>query len=102
MQLIKTVLYGALFEGVLAFAIFGGAWGPCGPGTIFGQLGILLHIFPGFLTGGLLYAIGGNLYFFWSGVLLSQYLFWLGCIYIIRKRFRGEIETISTRPPTSP
>jgi hypothetical protein len=48
---LKAMLLAAVLEGVLGTATFVSGWGPCGPGTPLGQIGLMTHLVPLLLLG---------------------------------------------------
>ena len=46
-----ALLAGAVVEGLFAWMLLGTGWGPCGPGSPLGMVGMLAHLFPGFFIG---------------------------------------------------
>jgi hypothetical protein len=54
----KAFLIGSSIEGASAGAFASGGFGPCGPTNVFGFIGFLTHLFPGFLVGVMLHSAG--------------------------------------------
>ena len=65
---------------LLAFVTFfdgWGEWGPCGPGTLLGQLGLMLHTAPGLWVGATAEWLGMTSRVSWIPVVVSQWLAWI-------------------------
>jgi hypothetical protein len=82
---VKSLLVGGVVEAVLAGCFALGGFGPCGPSNLFGFIGFISHIFPGFLLAIFLSSefglpdkdavwilIGAQMAFWW----LLAYLVW--------------------------
>ena len=73
---VKASLYAGALETVLAIITFAGGWGPCGPGTPLGTVGLMFHLFPGILVGYGVERLGLPSAVSWAAVVVSQFLVW--------------------------
>jgi len=66
---VQAFLIGAGVELVFAWMMVGAGWGPCGPGSPLGFIGMLAHMFPGMILGAVATDLG------FSGVNAAVILF---------------------------
>ena len=69
---------GLATELLFTWMAVGTGWGPCGPGTFLGLIGLVAHLFPGIiLAAGAYEAFGASNAVTYSVAGISQLCFWV-------------------------
>ena len=71
-----AVWIGTAIEVTFAWMLFGAGWGPCGPGSPLGFVGLIAHLFPGMLVAGLSEALGAPKEISNIVIIITQLAFW--------------------------
>ena len=74
---VKVLVAAAAAEAILAWMLLGARWGPCGPGTPFGLIGLVAHIFPGLPVAMAIGNLCGSPLSQNAALVFSQYAFWV-------------------------
>ena len=85
--IVIAVGIGAVLELIFAWMFFGSGWGPCGPGSALGFIGLIAHIFPGLLVGLFVQSLGAPDQITNIVVVAAQFGFWSWLVLISERIF---------------
>ena len=85
----KALLIGAVIEALLAWMMIGSSWGPCGPGTVLGYVGMFAHFFPGFIVGSAVEQMGASDPVATAFMFGAQFVFWAALALLVLAVFKN-------------